>query len=667
MRKLIVIFLFPIIGFAQNDKNLCRTLFHINKLIEENHYKPKLVDDSLSVYVYNTFLEELDNNNSLFLISDCNEFKKYKLKIDDYIKEQNCDFLESFYNSYTIAVLRYQLMIDKIIKEPISYSSNEVIQFSNKRFPYYNSESGLKKLYKKKILFDILTTVSQTSENKDSIVSVFKQIADSTKIKILENYSCEAKNKTISKEKFYSIFINAFCSYFDPHTNYFSSSEKSDFLSGLSSSNYSFGMNMMQNKKNELSITEITPYGAAYYCHKLEVGDIVQKIKINGIEYSLNCNNNSKTYEVLNSNETKKATFIIKKNSGEIYSIELQKQLVRDYDNSVYSYILEFENKISGYIKIPIFYSKFENGKTNVSDDVKKEILMLINCKIESLIIDLQDNTGGSMQEAIQLCNFFINAPVVGLAKYSKNKQVLIGRENSKPIFSKPIVILINGYSASASEFFTNAMQDYAMAIVVGTKSLGKASIQEIFEIDNGSKDFLKITTGTFYRVTGKSNQYVGITPTITIPSIFDDQIPREKTLKKTLKNETIKGFIESNSYPFNENQSKIIQQYSAQFDTNPTIQKIIKLKKQVNKLFGTNISSITLNFNSVFNFLKTYNLLWKEINEFKKTEYGVQILNPIYSNGNNENLSNSDKIGIKDIKTNFTIIEAFKILNQLK
>ena len=79
MRKLIVIFLFPIIGFAQNDKNLCRTLFHINKLIEENHYKPKLVDDSLSVYVYNTFLEELDNNNSLFLISDCNEFKKYKI------------------------------------------------------------------------------------------------------------------------------------------------------------------------------------------------------------------------------------------------------------------------------------------------------------------------------------------------------------------------------------------------------------------------------------------------------------------------------------------------------------------------------------------------------------------------------------------------------------
>lgn len=669
MNKILFLLLFPFFVIAQSDKNTCATLTQINKLIQEKHYNPKPIDDSLSVYVFNSFLKNIDSDNSLFLNAEIIDLKKHKFRIDNYIIAEKCNFLDDFYKSYTKAISRNQKIIESVIKEPIVYSSNENIRFYKKSLPYKNNEIELKKRFKKGLLFEVLTEIAQTSKNKDSIIKSFKQIAEVSKNKILDNYNCETENKNLTIEQFNSIFINAFCSYFDPHTVCFSNTEKSNFLSGLSSTNYSFGMDVQINEKKQLSIAAIVPYGAAYFSNKIEVDDIIQKIKVNDKEYSMNCNNYQETDGVLNSNETKKATFTFRKKSGEIYSVELFKQLMRDYQNSVYSYILEYENKRTGYIKIPSFYSKFENGKTNMSDDFKKEILKLKNEKITNLIIDLENNSGGSMQEAITLCGFFISAPAVGQQKSANNLQFVIGNENKKPIFNGSIIILINGYSASASEFFTNAMQDYNMAIVVGSKSFGKASIQEIFEIENEANDFLKITTGTFYRVTGKSHQKVGITPSITIPTIFEEQLDSEKKSIRALKNETMKGYIESNSYPLNENQKKVIKQYNLQAEKNVTFQKISILKKRVNKLFGENLIPVTLNFNSVFNYLNTYNELWNDINTFVKIENNLTIFNSGFDAdkpNKNESLSKSNKIGIKNLMTNVRIIESLKIFSNL-
>lgn len=669
-KKLIVVLLIPFLSFSQSDKNPCETLTLISKSIKENHYKPKPINDSLSVYVFDTFIDKLDETNSLFLSSEITELKKHRLKIDNYIKDENCLFLDTFYQAYNKAITRYKNIIQSIGKESIPYSSNEVITFYKKKLPYYKTEAELKHLYKKRLLFDLLTSVSQISTNKDSILTVFKQVADSTKIKVFENYDCESKNKLMSKKEFYSIFFNAFCSYFDSHTMYFSSEDKSDFLSSLSSSSYSFGLNVNFNEKNELSVVEIIPNSSAYFVDKIELGDIIQKIKIDNIEYAVNCINSKVIDETLSSSEVKKAVFTLRKKSGSIYSVELFKQLMRDYQNSVFSYILEYKNNKTGYIKIPSFYSKFENGKTNVSDDVKKEILKLKDDKINNLIIDLENNTGGSMQEAFKLCNLFINAPVLGLLEYSKSGPILIPNENSKPIFNGSIVIITNGYSASASELFTNAMQDYNLALVVGTKSHGKTSIQEIFELKNESKDFVKITLGKFYRVNGKSSQYIGINPSITIPTLFDDQFIREKDFKTALKNESIASYIDNKSYPLSEKQKEVIKKYTSQYSTDTSIQKIIKLKNKVNRLFGDSLAPISLNINSVFDYLNSYATLWKELKMFNESEYNIVVSNNSFDmekNKNSEYLSNINKFNIKNIKSNFTIFEATKIIGDLQ
>lgn len=670
MRTILILLLFPIIGISQNEKNPCATLNQINKLIQEKHYCPKPIDDSLSVYVFEAFLDELDSNNSLFLKSEINELKKYKFKIDNFINEQNCSFLDVFFKTYNDAITRNLKLLKSIDKENFEYSSTQTLSFFNKKPPYKNTSNELKQLYKKRILFEILSNSAQISLNKDSIIKNFKTIANDSKTKVFRNINCNSQTKTLTKEKFNSIFINTFCSYFDPHTNYFSSSEKSDFMSKLSSSNYTFGIEILINKKNELSVSEITPYGSAYYSKKIELGDLLQKIKIEEKEFNLNCNNYEEICSILNSNDTKKATFFLRKKSGEIYTVSLNKQLMRDDQNSVYSYVLEYENQQTGYIKIPSFYSKFESGKTNVSDDVKKEILKLKDSNISKLIIDLENNGGGSMQEAISLCGLFITAPAVGQEKHSNNVQFIIGNPSSKPIFTGSIIVLINGYSASASEFFTNAMQDYNMAIVVGTKSFGKATMQEIFEIENSEKEYLKLTTGAFYRVTGKSHQCTGIIPTVSIPTIFEDQMHGEKSEKRALKNEMIRGYVQSNSYPLNENIKKIILQYNLLSKTNPTNLKIIQLKKRLNKLMSDNLPPILLNINAVFDYTNTYDSLWKDIENFNKLEYKIKIFANIYESDKTKKqdlLNETDKIDIKNLKSNFTINEALKIINNCK
>lgn len=670
MIKNLIFVLFTTFVFSQNTITSCATLSKINTLIQEKHFQPKLLDDSLSKFVFDNFIENLDPDSSMFILSEINSLKKHQTKIDNYIKDKNCDFLSDIYLAYAKAVTRQENLFMSISKENFFYTSNETVRFSKKRFPNVNSETELKKLLKKRILFEILSDVASTSSNKDSLTYNFKSIANNSKKKIFDNFDCNFKNSKLSEKEFTSIFINTFCSYFDPHTVYFSSSEKSDFLSSLSSSNYSFGINFDVNKKNEFSVAEIIPFGSAYYYDKIETGDVLQKIKINNQEYDLKCKNIEEAFAAINANENKKATFNFRKKSGENYTIDLVKQLMRDTQNSVFSYILELDKKRSGYIKIPSFYSKVENGKTNVSDDVKKELIKLNDSKIKTLIIDLENNGGGSMQEAMNLCGLFLKSPAIGLGKYSKNQQFIYPNENTKPFFNGSIIVLMNGYSASASEFFANAMQDYNMAIIVGSKSFGKASMQEIFEVENEAKDFIKITTGTFFRVTGKTHQSIGIEPNIAIPFIFEDQIEREDNSKQFLKPELLNGVIDSNSFPLTENTKNTITDYKNQLKENKTIKIISKLKKSVNNLFGDNVPPLQLNLDKIFNYGQAYENLWKEVQKFSKTEYPFSIYNNEYdlnTNKKNESEAKIDKIGVKSIKSNFRINEALRILNNCK
>lgn len=671
MKKLYVfLFLFPFQNFAQSESNACETLFKINKLIQDEHYKPKPIDDSLSVYVFTDFLKVLDEDNRIFIEPEIENLKKYQFKIDDFILTKDCSFLDEIYKTYSKAIDRYEAIISSLKKEPFAFSSTETIRFSKKSFPYLKNEMELKTLYRKSILFNILKDVAETSNNKDSLTTNFDKLALVSKPKIFESYECKTSGLRLSRSDFNSKLYSVFCNYFDPHTEYFSASEKSSFLSSVSADNLTFGVYISLNEKDEIVVEQVIPGSSAYFTDKIESGDILTKIKSLDEEYTIACSSMDRIAEIISSNKYKIADFTFKKKSGEIYSVTLSKQVMKDYENNVFSYILEKDGIKTGYIKIPSFYSTFENGKTSVSDDVVREIYKLQEDKIDGLVIDLENDGGGSMDEAIRLTGLFIDIGPIAIMNNRQQKKQTLKDTNRGIIYSGPMVVMINGFSASASEFFANAMQDYNRAIIIGNQSLGKASMQRILPLtnDKNADEFVKLTIEKFYRITGKSNQYIGITPDVEIPLLFDKQMPREKSNPTALKNDEI---VSTLKYTVLTNSNKeAVEKSKKRVSENTSMKAITDLNSKINQLYDYDIPPVALQFPKVYDEIKRINTLWKEIKAMSEIEYPLMVTqNSVdieYQEFDNY-LKASNKEKINNIKSNIHIIEAVNIINDLK
>ena len=669
-RLYLFLILFPLFSFSQTEQTICEKISKINSIIKDNHYQPKLIDDSLSVYVFRNILKELDENNRLFTEAEINNLNKYKFKIDNDIQQNNCAFLDVFYTTYSTAVKRVKEIIETLKQEPLDYSGKENIKFSKKANPYLKDLNELKKSYKKILTYYILNDISKISKNKDSLLTNFDKISKSSRAKIFDIYECKSSNLEMTKKEFNSKFLEVYCSYFDPHTEYFSESEKSSFFSGVSADNLTFGLTVSSNEKDEITVEDLIPGSSAYFSEKITVGDQMLKIKNKNEEYIISCSSMKKVNEILISSEFDKVEFTFRKKSGEIYSVILLKKILKDYDNNVYSYLIEKDNKKIGYLRIPSFYATFENGKTNVSDDVAKEIIKLKNDNIEGLIIDLQNNGGGSLSEAIKLSGSFIDIGPVAILKNRITTETLKD-PNRGSIYNGPMVVLINGFSASASEFFSNAMQDYKRAIIVGTKSYGKASVQTVFPIkdDKNPNEYLKLTIQEFYQITGKSNQTSGISPDVEIPSLFDKQIPRENSNETALKNEPINGVLRFTEFE-NPNRIEAIDKSKKRVSLDINAKRISDLDLKINQLYNDEKPELPLKFNSVFEEVNKLNSLWKEINEVSEIEYPINVERnsiDIENQQFDEYLKSSTTKKIKAIKSNLNIAEAVNIINNLK
>ena len=466
--------------FGQNNDKTCGTIFKINALLQREHFHPKPIDDSLSVYVFDAFIDGLDPNRNIFTKSEYQRLCNYRLTLDDAILQNNCAFMSDFVTSYKLALERKKNILEKIQLSPLDYKTTDSVKFSKENFPFDLNENDLDRVWKKRLRFDILEEISKLSTNLDSLKLHFTELEKRANSKIFETNLCKVNNILNNKKGIEVIlqndFFNAFCTYFDPHSNYFSVDAKSSFLSALSTDNLSLGLHIGINEKEEIIIEEIIPGGPAAKTEKIEKNDIIVKVSNNnGEEYYVSCASLETIAEMIYSDSNKELQLTIRKKNGTLLDVDLKKQVMKSTENSVYSFIAEKETKV-GYINIPNFYSDFE-GDSNFgcADDVAREIAKLERENIQGLIIDLQDNGGGSMMEAIKLAGLFIDKGPVSILVDGTNRRTILNDPHRGSIYDGPIVVLINGNSASASEFFSAALQDYKRAFVMGSTSLGKA------------------------------------------------------------------------------------------------------------------------------------------------------------------------------------------------
>ncbi len=669
---LLGLFLFSLPLFAQNGVKTCKILSKINALIQEQHYKPKPIDDSLSVYVFDALLDELDPNRNLFTKNEYQKLCKHRLALDNYIQQKDCSFMTDFVLAYQNGLERKKRILEKIQKEAFDYTTKDTVKFSKTNFPFDLEETDLEKVWKKRIRYDILEDISKLSANLDSITPHFVTLEKSTKFKILDTNLCKV-NSILSSQKgleyeIQNSFLNIFCTYFDPHTNYFSVDAKSSFMSSLSTSTLSLGLNLTINDKEEIIIEEIVPAGPADKTGKFEKEDIILKVSNKkGDEYSVSCASLEKVGELLFSDSNTEIELTIQKKNGNIIPILLKKQVMKATTNAVYSYVVEKETKI-GYINIPSFYSDFDGYTVQgCADDVAKEILKLQKDTIKGLVIDLQNNGGGSMDEAIKLVGMFIDYGPISVLVDNKNKLNTLKDPNRGSFYTGPVVLLINGNSASASEFYSAAMQDYNRAIVIGSKSMGKASMQTILPLDeNNQQDFVKLTVEKFYRITGDSNQIKGIIPDVSIPILFDSIMTREISLKNALKYDSIGVKNRFNSLPKN-NFEKIIALSDARVKQSPLFKEISIVNSEINAIYQNQKKPTRIIFKDVFNDVHEFDALWKKVKKIAETESSCTITNNSYDL---EKLKfdpyeqDINTFRIKNLRMNPYLEEAIAILN---
>lgn len=676
MKKLSLVLLFTAFSlFGQNEAKTCETLSKINRLLQREHYQPKPVDDSLSVFVFDSFLDVLDANRNLFTKIEYEKLCKHRLQLDNSILQNNCAFMSDFVTVYKSALNRKKKVLEKLQKEVFDYTTNDSVKFSKKKFPFDLVLTDIERVWRKRIKYDILEDISKLSPNLDSLTPHFTKLEKTSKAKIFDTNLCKVnsilEDTNRLENDLQNNFLNIFCTYFDPHSNYFSMDAKSSFMSGLSTSNLSLGLNIGFNEKEEIIIEEIVPGGPAAKTDKFEKDDIILKVSnTKGDEYSVSCTSMEKIGELILSDSNVEIELTIQKKNGTIQSVGLKKQVMKATENAVFSYIAEAKSKI-GYINIPSFYSNFDGYSIQgCADDVAKEIVKLQKDNVEGLVIDLQNNGGGSMEEAMKLAGMFLDIGPISVLVDNKSKQTILKDGNRGSAYNGPIVLLINGNSASASEFFAASMQDYNRAIIIGSTSLGKASMQTILPLDqNNQQDFVKLTIEKFYRITGDSHQIKGIVPDIALPVLFDSIIQREISFKTALKYDVITTKARFN--PFSKTLfPKIIELSNSRIKNTPRFNEISLANEQINALYYNPKKPTRLTFKDVFNDIHEIDPIWKKIKKIVESESNKTISNNSFDL---EQLKfdvfqqEINRYKIKEVKNNPYLEEAIAILNDYK
>lgn len=649
----------------------CEKLSRINALLQARHYKPKPLNDSLSAYVFNTVVDQLDENHILFTDTEYKQLSVHKYKIDDYIKNKQCLFLTDFINAYKKALERKKRMIEQISSESLTYFTKDTMYYARTAFAFVNDTERMKRYNRKKITYDILENIAEQSNNKDSLLKVLPKLFAETKVKIIDTYLCKINNQLNPSEGFdnalYDKFFSVFCSYFDPHSNYFNYNDKASFVSSISTQSYSLGLYIGTDSGDDITVEEVVPGGPAFKTNKIEKGDKLIKLASNGKEFIVSCTSMDAISNMVVSDTYKDVDLTLRKKDGTVYTVKVTKEIMKDDQNLVYHYILGTGTKKTGYLKIPSFYTNYENpdGK-GVAADVADAITAMLKENIKGLIIDLQFNGGGSMDEVIQLCGMFINYGPVTILTDKQLKYNTIRDYNRGMLYSGPMVVLVNGYSASASEFFAGVMQDYNRAVVVGTTTHGKASMQSILPLEeNDDNNFVKITVDRFYRVSGQSSQYSGIKPDIAMPTLFDILVQRESSMPNALPNDSIDVKLRYNKLPDTPLRYAVAASIE-RVKKESEFTGLQKLNDKINLFYNEERKKLPVTFNAVFNMVHSTDALYKEIKKATETEHDITVTGSYEPEGSPDFVKNINDHKIKTIKTDPYIYESINILRDL-
>lgn len=558
-------------------------------ILDNNHYRKLTLDDSLSSVILDEYLEALDNNKSYFTATDIAGFEKYRYRIDDLTRDENVD---PAFEIYAVFKDRFNERMDyvlgKLVNEEFDYTRDEYYETDRSKEPWPKNETELNDLWRKVIKNQALS-LKLAGKKTEDIRKTLKERYE----RLVKTYS-----RDVIAEDIFSMYMNCITESYDPHTNYMSPSMAERFKQSISLSLEGIGARL-QTENDYTKIVEILPGGPAEKSRLLKVNDRIVSVgqgedgemvdvigwRIDDVVKLIKGPKGTKVRLGILPAQTgvggAPKEYVLVRDKIKLEELEAKKQMI-NYEKNGKAMKL-------GIITLPSFYMDFEayqKGDPNYNSttrDVQRLIGELKSEGMDGLVLDLRNNGGGSLMEAIDLTGIFIkNGPVVQV-KNSANKLEIGSDDDPTVVYNGPLVVLTNRFSASASEIFAGAIQDYNRGVVVGESTYGKGTVQTVIALDKFINDpdnevgQLKLTFQKFYRVTGSSTQHKGVMPDIKLPTALDPEQYGESSRASALPWDEIRGTLYQKTPVVNPTViAGLNQSYHARLKTDPKLARFV-------------------------------------------------------------------------------------------
>jgi len=662
------------------DKVLITILRYV---LTEGHYEPKEINDAFSENVYTAFIENLDPSKRYFLQSDIDEFSKYKFLIDDQINNEDLTFFFLVYNRFKERSDESKNYYKEILDHSFDFNTDEVLDVNYEKALYAKNTEHLLDTWRKQLKISTLYILyDKTKEEDDKFKTDSTYQKQAFNVLEVEARESVTKNMTEFYERFdeltysdwFTTYINCISEQFDPHTSYFDPSIKKKFDQSMSGKLEGIGARLQ--KQNEYTkVIELISGGPAWKQGDLEVGDLILKVaQGNGEPLDIVGMRLDDAIEFIKGPKGTQVNLTVKKIDGTTQIISIIRDVVELEETFVKSSIVEKDGRTFGVIDLPKFYIDFdEENFRNSTTDMTQEIERLKKQNIEGLVIDLRNNGGGSLQTAIEISGLFINKGPIVQVKYRGANAEIKKDTDAKIQWDGPLVILVNELSASASEIFAAAMQDYKRAVIIGGKqTYGKGTVQSVIDLNryhNLNEDIgaLKMTIQKFYSIKGGSNQLEGVHSDIMLPSRYTYLEIGERDEKNALKFDKVPpaNYTLWNNY---DNFDQVINNSKKRIATNETFKLIDENAKWLKK--SQEDTLIYLNLNAYKADIESHEAFASKFKPIRDYISNLTFNSPLYEQTllkADESLAEKREAWHKNLEKDIYIEESINVLNDLK
>jgi carboxyl-terminal processing protease len=547
----VLFFAFKGIEYGKSDINITlrqRLVAAIGSLMEQEHYSPKPINDAFSKEVYKKYLNDLDGEKILFLQSDIKEFKKYETTIDDEIHGSAILFAPTVSTVFDKRIPELIGMYKEILSQPFDFATEESAILDGDKMDFAKDEKERKDRFRKLLKFltleryvDLQEVREKNKDTKDFVIKADTALEREARMKVMKimDKKYDRIKSTFNEDQRFNAFLNTITNLMDPHTDYFPPIEKRAFDEEMSRRFYGIGAQLREDDAG-IKIASVQTGGAAWKTGEVAANDVIVKVA-QGKEEPVDVTGfaTEDAVKLIRGNKGTEVRLTLKKLDGSIKVVSIIREEVSLDEALVRGAVIQNGADKIGYIYLPEFYADFEREDGNrCSEDVAKEVEKLKAENVKGIVLDIRNNGGGSLYEVVQMVGLFINQGPVVQVRDKEGKSSALNDKNAGAIYDGPLAVMVNELSASASEIFAAAIQDYKRGIIIGSSSTyGKGTVQKTvpfgkpIDFSSGRTEYgaVKLTFQKYYRINGGSVQLKGVTPDVVLPDAYEFYKIREK------------------------------------------------------------------------------------------------------------------------------------------